>query len=108
MPTSRYSHYIRSRRERGEKKLSPVIHSTAGNGGCRNRYESEEEEKIMASSAQPTRLSKLSFPRYTASLATGPRFHQSLALHILHTAQGTHVSDHQQSPARIISSQIRR
>lgn len=105
--TSRYSHYIRSRRER-KKKLSPVIHSTDGNDGCPNRYESEQEEKIMASSAQPTRLSKLSFPRYTTSLATRPRIHQSLALHILHAAQGTHVSDHQRSPARITSSQTRR
>jgi len=59
----------------------------------------------MASSAQPTRLSKLYFPRYTTSLATAPRNHQSLALHILHAAQGTHVSDHQRPPARIISSQ---
>jgi len=91
-----------------KKKLSPAIHSTAGNGGCPNRYESEQEEKIMASSAQPTRLSKLSFPRYTTSLATMPRIHQSLALHILHAAQGTHVSDHQRPPARIISSQTRR
>lgn len=94
--------------EEKRKKNSPVIHSTAGKGGSRNRYESEDEEKIMASSAQPTRLSKLCFPRYTTGLATTPRIHQSLALHILHAAQGTHVSDHQRPPARIISSQTRR
>ncbi|KAH9005114.1 hypothetical protein EDB86DRAFT_3240296 [Lactarius hatsudake] len=43
----------------------------------------------MVSSAQPTRLSKLSFPRYTTSLATTPRVRPTLALHILRAAQGT-------------------
>ncbi|KAH9079376.1 hypothetical protein EDB83DRAFT_2671075 [Lactarius deliciosus] len=43
----------------------------------------------MVSSAQPTRLSKLSFPRYATSLATTPRIRPTLALHILRAAQGT-------------------
>ncbi|KAN0141282.1 hypothetical protein V8E53_001038 [Lactarius tabidus] len=47
-------------------------------------------EKIMASSAQPTRLSKLSFPRYTTSLATTPRVRPTLALYVLRAARGAH------------------
>ncbi|KAI0303370.1 hypothetical protein B0F90DRAFT_1667281 [Multifurca ochricompacta] len=54
----------------------------------------EKKEKIMASSAQPTRLSKLSFPRYITSFATTPHVRLALALHILRTARGSHVSDH--------------
>ncbi|KAH9001305.1 hypothetical protein EDB92DRAFT_1812134 [Lactarius akahatsu] len=46
-------------------------------------------EKIMVSSAQPTRLSKLSFPRYATSLATTPRVRPTPALHILRAAQST-------------------
>lgn len=62
--------------------------SLSWKGWVLNRYESEKNvEKIMASSAQPTRLSKLSFPRYTTSLATTPRVHPSLAL--LHTPRST-------------------
>ena len=41
----------------------------------------------MASSAQPTRLSKLSFPRYTTSLATTPHVRPNLAPS--HTPRGT-------------------
>jgi len=103
--TVQHSHYIRSWRERQtELTKSSTVPLLPAVGG-QNRYESEKVEKIMASSAQPTRLSKLSFPRYTTSLATPPWVRQSLALHILHAARGTHVSDHQQPFARVLTSQ---
>jgi hypothetical protein len=65
-------------------------------------------EKIMASSAQPTRLSKLSFPRYTTSLATTPRVRPTLALYVLRAARGAHVSVHREPRARHLTSQARR
>ena len=103
-----HQHNIRSRaEERRKKTLSPVIHSTTDKRW--NRYESEQEEKIMASSAQPTRLSKLSFPRYTTSLATKAAdstsplpftYSMRRKAHTFLTTNGP--------PARIISSQTRR
>jgi hypothetical protein len=62
----------------------------------------------MASLAQTIRLSKLSFPRYTTGLATTPQVHQTLALYILRATQGTHVSDHRESPTPILTSSTRR
>jgi len=86
------------------RAIPPYLWAGLMIGSLRKR----ELEKIMASIAQTTCLSKLSFPRYTTGLATTPQVHQTLALYILRATQGTHVSDHRESPTPILTSSTRR
>ena len=72
------------------------------------RCESEKSGKNYGIVSTIARLSKLGFPRYNTSLATTPRVHPTLALHILRAALGTHVSDHREPRVHQLTPQTRR
>ena len=60
-----------------------------------NRYESEKNAKNYGSVSTASRLSKLSFPRYSTSLATNAmRSSDPCSSHTPHGTRHTHVSDH--------------